>query len=189
MAGQKFFIPGTTEEHLKSWLSDRIEAIKVCLQSSLPESALTLIYSGIDTLGFLDAQAKQRWATEASFEQWAERYILPSLTPITGATPTPLTTTDLFGARCGILHTSSSSSQLGRKGGAREIWYEFRGKSGVNLAMNTSGSPLLVNVDQFATSFQTGSAQFLVDIQADKARFNRVIDRANQIFAWGTPQS
>ena len=182
MLGHQFHIPEAPEGHVTLWVRGRIEAITLCLSSALPENALTLIYSGIDTLGFLDAPARQQWATQASFEDWARCYVLPSLTPVVGGSPTPV---DLYGARCGILHTSSSSSRLGRKGIAREIWYEFRRRSAVNLSLNASGLPLLIDVDQFADAFQSGADQFIVDIRGDSSRLARAEGRAGQFFAWG----
>jgi hypothetical protein len=40
-----------------SWLSKRLRAINICLRSGFAEEALTLLYSAIDTLGFLAAPA------------------------------------------------------------------------------------------------------------------------------------
>src|ERR1035438_2214417 len=44
----------------------------------------------------------------------------------------------LYGARCGVLHTSSAASGLGRDGRARGVWYRSKGRVGVNLLTNTT---------------------------------------------------
>ena len=129
-----------------------------------------------------DAPPEQLWATRASFEAWSDRYIVSSLKPVVGTSPSAL---DLFGARCGILHTSTSFSQLGKEGAAREIWYQYRGKSAVNLTLDTPGMPLLIDIDQFANVFEVGGAQFVADLKMDKARFDRAETRAARFFAWG----
>src|SRR2546429_1002151 len=125
--------------------------MQLCLDSGLREDALTLIYSAVDTLGFVNSPSNQKWASEDSFEKWSDQYLLPALRPVLGE---PLRSVDLYSARCGILHTSSSSSRLGASGNAREIWYQFRGESGVNLTLNTSGMPLLLDIDDLASAFR-----------------------------------
>jgi hypothetical protein len=184
--GHQFHIPEKSDNAIEVWLRSRIQAISLCLKSGLPEDALTLIYSGIDTLGFLDAPLGQLWATEVSFEAWSDRYIVPSLRPVVGTSPSAV---DLFGARCGILHTSTSFSQLGKKGAAREIWYQYRGKSAVNLTLDTPGMPLLIDIDQFANVFEVGGARFVADLKMEKVRFDRAEARAARFFSWGVRSS
>lgn len=182
MQGYQFYIAQGPEDCVTSWLKERIAAIRVCLDSSLREPALTLIYAGIDTLGLLDAPANQIDASRSSFVQWSENYILPSLSPIAGS---PVAGLDLYAARCGILHASSPISQLARAGTAREIWYQFKSDFGVNLRSKASGMPLLVDIEDLSNAFEHGSNQFLAAIKADKTRFDRAVERANQFFAWG----
>ena len=111
------------DDAVTSWINDRVRAIRLCLDSNLPEAAITLIYAGIDTVGLLDAPAGQLDASKDSFLRWSERYVVPSLHTIDGE---QIAVLDLYSARCGILHVSSPISKLAREGEAREIWYNSR---------------------------------------------------------------
>ena len=78
-----------------SWLRNRLLAVGCCFDSGLPEATLTLLYSGIDTLGLLDVKD----ATRATFKEWCEKYLLTRLKSVDGK---PLTALDLYAARCGV---------------------------------------------------------------------------------------
>jgi hypothetical protein len=105
------------------WFQKQLKAIAILMDSELFEAALTVIYSGIDTFGFLAAPPEARKATGKTFTRWCEQYILPRLQSDDG---TAITSADLYAARCGILHTSTPVSLLERDGEARQIFYVFR---------------------------------------------------------------
>ncbi len=83
MRGYQTVFRSGPEDHVTEWINERVRAIRLCLESRLPEPAITLIYSGIDTIGLLDAPADQLDANKDSFIKWSERYIVPSLRAIT----------------------------------------------------------------------------------------------------------
>jgi len=70
--------------------------VDVCLYNKLIGPALTLIYTGIDTVGWLDSN--NPCATRDSFMGWTNRYLLSS-------NRLACTAIDLYAARCGLLHT------------------------------------------------------------------------------------
>ena len=94
---------------------------------------------------------------------------------------------DLYGARCGLLHTSSAESRLGRKGDAREVWYHFEGRIGVNLMTNTPQPSLTLGIEELVDAFGDGSQRFIADLEADAAQRTIAQERARQFFTWGTP--
>jgi hypothetical protein len=153
-------------------------AIKVCLDSELPEAALSLIYSGIDTVGLLDAPTKQLDADKKSFMKWAEHYMAPSLETIDGD---KIRAIDLYSARCGILHVSSPLSKLARSGSAREIFYDFKASTGAH-PLPRKEMPLVITLESLECAFRGGCNAFLTDIKADKGRFDRAVKRAVK---WG----
>jgi hypothetical protein len=104
-----------------------LRAIETCLSAELPEASLVLIYSGFDTFGLLAAQPGVPDATGETFKQWCEKYILPRIKSVEGDV---VTAVDLWGARCGMLHTSTPLSSKEREGKAHQIWYRFAGKAG-----------------------------------------------------------
>jgi len=144
---------------------------------------LTLLYSGVDTLGLLAAHPDVKNATQATFIAWSEQYLVTRLKSVDGK---PLTALDLYAARCGILHTSSSVSRLGREGKARDIFYQFQGKHGVNLGLNAKLEPLMLDIAHFAMAFKEGGLAFISYLNQDPTRIETALARALTFFRWGT---
>jgi hypothetical protein len=163
---------------IAAWLDQRAKAIRSCLDASFTEAALALLYSGIDTLAFLRAPVDAKDVKPHDFIEWCNRYMVPSLS-------SAVTGIDLYGARCGILHTSSAASKLGREGQAREIWYHFKGRAGVNLMTNTPQPSLMLEIEALADAFGKGSQQFVTDLERDPAQRTIAEQRVGQFFRWG----
>src|SRR2546430_3498723 len=95
--------------------------IEACLQNSLSAPALILLYSGIDTAGWLDSD--QQYATRSSFISWVDKYLLR-------AKKLACTALDLYAARCGLVHIFTPDSHLSARGDARRICYAWgRGRA------------------------------------------------------------
>ena len=184
MRGYKAVFRSGPEDRVTEWINERVQAIRLCLESHLPEAAITLIYSGIDTIGLLDAPAGQLYATQESFLNWTERYVVPLLRTIDGEHVGALV---LYSARCGILHVSSPISKLAREGKAREIWYEFRaGTGGHPLALpNRPELQLVIELEALEGAFRDGCKAFLSDLKAEQARFEKAVERAQELLWWG----
>lgn len=91
-----------------------IEAIEDCYAKRRHVACLILLYSGIDSIAALEAGS----ATPETFKTWVASYLLKAGT--FACTPT-----DLYAARCGILHTFSADSNLSKAGRARIVAYAF----------------------------------------------------------------
>ncbi len=85
-------------------IGEIVQASNLCLNSKFPSAALSLMYIALDTAASLDHRLR-REASRARFVKWVERYILCSGDLACSAL-------DLYGARCGLLHTYSPRSQL-----------------------------------------------------------------------------
>ena len=133
-----------------SWFQMQLRAIGTCLKADLPEAALALIYSGIDTFGLLAAPPAIQDASGDTFKQWCEKYILPRVQPVEGG---PVNAIDLWAARCGVLHTSTPLSALERAGRAHQIWYHLDGRAGANLIMASAMPPLGIDIQNLAMAF------------------------------------
>jgi hypothetical protein len=166
-----------------SWFRERLRAVKCCFDSGLPEASLTLLYSGIDTLGLLAAPPDVSDATRATFIDWCEKYLVTLLKSIDGKS---LMALDLYAARCGVLHTSRSVSRLGREGVAHEVCYQFQGQSGVNLGLNAKLEPAMLDIAHFAIAFTKGGTAFIRDLNRDPTRLKTARARAQSFFRWGT---
>jgi hypothetical protein len=164
-----YLIPRYTEQTKRG--------IHLCLANSLVVPALTLLYSGIDVLGFLASD--KRKAERSTFTGWAESHMDAFLKKkgIGGI--------DLYSARCGILHTAMAPSELVDSGKARELWYQFRGESHVNLIVNLPQPPVLIDVEEMASAFSSGVEQFIQEMLDDAAMGKRAEGKANRFFRPG----
>jgi len=90
--------------------------IDACMEKKLITPALILIYSAIDTTGWLDSN--EAFATRTSFMNWVDDYLLK-------ASSLQCTSLDLYAARWGLLHTFTADSQLSFSGKARSICYAW----------------------------------------------------------------
>lgn len=101
-------------------LLDMIEAIEQCIQARRHVPAMVLMYALMDSLAWAGADRKSP-NLRARFEQWVKRWLLPNLPP---SNP-PITETDLYAARCGILHTGTGVSELYLRGEAKRFLYAW----------------------------------------------------------------
>jgi hypothetical protein len=181
-ARMQFIYSGDDGSRIVSWFKKHLQGIASCLNSGLPEASLTLLYSGIDTLGLLNAPPDATDATRQTFLDWCEQYLLTRLKGVDGES---LTALDLYAARCGVLHTSSSVSRLGREGEAHEVWYRFQGQAGVNLMANVRLQPVGLDIEHFAIAFKEATIAFLTDLNQDQAKIQTAETRAGCFFRWG----
>lgn len=80
-----------------------------------------LMYSTIDSMGLLDAPPTQISANGESFKNWVKKYLLPH-------GMFDFNEVDLWAARCSVLHTFTSESDLSKKGMAKQIQYYLGAK-------------------------------------------------------------
>ena len=165
-----------------AWLEQRAAAVRACLDSGFAEEALVLVYSAFDTLAFLGSPAGKEYSGSRPFIEWCEKYIVPCFGSSSGG-PSGI---DLYGARCGVLHVSSARSTLGQQGKAREIWYQFRGQHGLNLATNTRMRAVGLDIELLVVAFEKGSHCFLEELNRDQIRYALAEERARSFFTWAT---
>ena len=84
-----------------------------CLVSAM------LIYSTIDALAAMTRPKAQLDTDRDTFKAWVAKYLLDG--SLLGCT-----SEDLYGARCGVLHTYGMDSERRRKGKARALVYKWR---------------------------------------------------------------
>src|SRR5207245_8304759 len=101
-------VNGEAEAQFERKVRQLVAALEACLTANRWEPTLILLYAGIDAMAWLDRPASQRDVIEADFVQWAERYLLSQPSP-------GLTGEDLYGARCGLLHSHTGESKKHRR--------------------------------------------------------------------------
>jgi hypothetical protein len=166
-----------------SWFKLQLKAIGTLWDAELPEAALTVIYSGIDSFGLLAAPPGVLDAGGDTFKQWCEKYILTRVKNVDGG---PVTSTDLWAARCGVLHTSTPLSRLERDGKARQVFYQFKEKTGVNMLLNAKQAPLRIDIGNLGLAFKESGIAFLTDLKNDPPSQRLAEGRAQYFLRWVT---
>jgi hypothetical protein len=92
---------------------DFCDAVAYCLGRNHVLPAVSLCYTWIDTMGALCSPSGK--ATRTTFEEWLDRYAASWLAE------RELTSTDIYSARCGVLHTLTPNSKLVEKAQAMSL--------------------------------------------------------------------
>jgi hypothetical protein len=92
-----------------------IQGTQLCIDQKLLMPALILIYTLIDTLAWA-ASSDKKAPVRRRFEAWVTEWV---------GTRLPCSATELYAARCGILHTLTSKADLTTFGNVREVAYAW----------------------------------------------------------------
>jgi hypothetical protein len=158
---------------------------EICIKNKHIGPALILIYSAIDTCGWLDSDSA--FATRRSFIDWTEKYLLR-------AKALQCSALDLYAARCGLLHTLTPDSQLSAEGKARRICYAWgKGKAQdlqrmINLS-NKQSTYVAVHVAELYEAWRLGLIDFTEKLQGDPVGKSKVLAKANQFFSEWSEES
>jgi hypothetical protein len=147
--------------------ADMLDAADRCIELRQHLPSLVLMYSHIDTLAWA-ASKKSGTDVRLNFESWANRWLLPHLT----VHAPDVTATDLYAARCGVLHTLTGKSGLSGKGHAREIAYAW-GTGNVEVlreALNQAGRPgqiVALHYQELLRCLRSAVADFVASADQD----------------------
>jgi hypothetical protein len=137
--------------------------IRLLIDSDCYPAAVTLTYSGIDAMAFLNMPSAQTEVTQKDFVKWAERYIcFPCEGQLSGL--------DLYGARCSVLHAHGAASRLSRKGKCRMIGYTDQMVPEVVYRPGIRRDFVVVSIRGLVEAFFTGVDHFLVDLFANSQK-------------------
>lgn len=133
--------------------------IEVTIDNDCLGSAVILILSAIDTMGYLAMPEDQQDCQKQDFINWAEQYIrFPCREQLSGA--------DLYGARCAMLHTYGSQSKMSRDGVCRVILWTSHAVPPIMVHPATPGY-VMASVPGLRDSLFEGIDRFLIDIFRD----------------------
>jgi hypothetical protein len=101
-------------------IGDMLLAAERCkgLRQHMP--ALALVYSLIDSLAWAAADRRDE-SVRKRFEAWVTEWLIPHLS----VEVPEISPTDLYAARCAVLHTLTSESDLSRTGKAKRVMYAW----------------------------------------------------------------
>ena len=152
-----------------------LEAIDLMVERQRILAALILIYAGIDAIASLERRESERTG-RAAFLRWADAFLLRD-------ERLPCTALELYGARCGILHTFSADSDLSQSGNVRRVNYA-RGHSVSRDALNGEvrrqqrTDVVAIHLSDLQDAFRAGVFAFFVAVAEDDARLEAVLARA-----------
>jgi hypothetical protein len=137
--------------------------IRVLVDAQCLTGAIKLVYSGIDTMAYLDMDANKLSVERGDFIRWCDRYIrFPGRHQLTG--------TDLYGARCALLHQHGTESKLSRDGACREVGYADNMDPPVLYRPEKDKQLVLVSPHALIDAFLRGVDTFIVDLFANKPK-------------------
>jgi hypothetical protein len=157
----------TTDKMIEGYFLATTKAVSTLFHEELLGHTLIIIYSAMDTCGLLDAPPEQKSATGNSFKSWVKKYLLsfPGL---------EFNEIDLWAARCAVLHTFTSESDLSKSGLARQLHYYTGDKSAphiqnlINFTKSLNGGTHLpVHYGDLCEAFIRAMQAFIPDLAAN----------------------
>lgn len=165
------------DHSLGNFIKRRLRAISFCFEQELFADGLVLLYAAIDALGWLNMPQEKSWASETSFVDWVDKFLLPD-------SNLPCTAGDLYAARCGLLHTSTAESRLSREGKTREVNYLLgdSGRALISIMTNTPQPFVLVEIGILLAAFEHATQRFEKELLKDPVLAERVENRVEHHF-------
>jgi len=146
------------------------KGIQVAVENNCYGSAVILILSGIDSMAFLNMPASQTDVTRTDFIDWVDRYMK-------FLCKEKLTGSDLYGARCAMLHIYGVVSKMSRDGKCRMVGYMSEAVPEIRFNPTVDKNLVIVSVPALAESFYKGIDEFLINLFTNKEKAKVAEDR------------
>jgi hypothetical protein len=104
-----------------------LRAITLLLQANLETHAIATIYASIDRMAWIASESEE--ATSTDFKRWADDFLIVG-------EEFRFTSTDLWAARCGLLHTGAAESRDYRRNSANLIYYKVKEERPDDIVLN-----------------------------------------------------
>jgi hypothetical protein len=156
-----------------------LRAIELCWESRLYGPVLVLMYSTIDAVAWLSCPLGQPEVKRSDFVGWVDRYLIPD-------SGLQCTATELYAARCGVLHSLTPDSGISRKGDARQIYYAVGPDRArvLQYAIDNSSEPIVaVQLDLLLRASRHAFTRFFESAATDEDLTRRIESRRSRIFA------
>ena len=148
-----------------------LSGIDKCLKTQCLVSAVALIYSTIDALSALTRPINLPDTTQKYFIDWVREYMDPD-------NSLRCTASDLYGARCGVLHNYGSDSRKRREGEAKALIYKWRNGPDPDPKRKVplSKDAITIIVEDLRDSLERGINNFYEAIER-KPELKKIVDR------------
>lgn len=137
-----------------------LSGIQAVLDAQCLVSGVSLIFSTMDAISALTRPDPSSDTNKLIFEAWVNKYLLESSSLRCSAT-------DLYAARCGILHTYGYESRLGRQQQSRPIVYEWLSGPSADLGAKLPPNAIIVKVDSLFVALKSAIQKYLYDLERD----------------------
>jgi len=161
------------DQDVKTFLS----AIVLCMQNRLATPALALMFTLIDTMAWLSLGEEAVEVRGTDFERWVDQFLLPGSGLL-------CTASDLYAARCALLHTHSAESRKSRAGTARELLYAWGDREERQLQAGIKASQrdaCALHVNKLCRALPQAIDRFVASLDQDPARARVAWQRAQKI--------
>ena len=169
-----------SQQEFERVAEELISAIDTLLESELVVPALLMLYASIDIMASLNRPESQSEVKSSDFIEWADRYLLCG-------TQLECSPEDLYGARCGLLHTYIAESRSSRVGEAKQIWYAcdaFTAEEYWAWIDQADVPPVVaVHVDDLFAAFRFAVERFKHRLLSDPRKANLVYERTHKSFS------
>lgn len=136
--------------------------IEACMQRQCLVSAVTLMFAAIDALAALTRPVTQVETDGEIFRAWIDRFLKAN-------DRLGCSAQDLWGARCGVLHTYSPEAVRAANHGARRIYYRWRGGPAANATRQLPPGALVLNVEDLHAAIEAAIHDYMMASEADAA--------------------
>jgi hypothetical protein len=157
--------------HTHRYLTRLFKATEILQKATLIEAALMLTYAGIDQMSWLTHPAEETGGPE--FKAWADGYL--------DLRAVGCTSNDLWGARCGLLHTAAAESRDFRNNKAKLVHYI---DGALAVTENADPNVVVIHATQLFTSFVRGAVRSVCDCENDPTKLASLEAKASRALAW-----
>jgi hypothetical protein len=143
--------------------------------------ALVLCYAAIDTISWLAASSDNQPVGER-FQLWVDKYLLPESPNL------KCTSEELYAARCGMVHTLSSQSDLHRRKGLRRLAYSWGSAEAILLQkriteQGLAGKLVAVHLKDLTAGLRLGTARFFEEVEVNATLRNRIHEKSKLFYS------
>ncbi len=154
-------------------------ALTLLFENKMRMPGFIVLYSAIDIMASLDNEnpkAKNR----QSYTSWLSKYLL-------AVGQFDCTADDLYGGRCGVVHTLTADSDLNANGKARQIIYAWGKGDAAKMQelvvrTNSQANFVCVQIEGLLQAWRDGTKNMLHELTADKPRAERILAKAARFF-------
>ena len=137
-----------------------LPGIQSCLDQQCLVSAITLMFATIDALAALTRPTTQPETDGNTFRVWAARFLQPDQR-------VGCTVQDLWGARCGVLHTYSPEAARAKQYGARRVYYQWREGPAADAGRTLPLGSIVVIVEDLHIALSNAAHDYMAEVGID----------------------